>query len=113
MSSISTHILDTSIGKPAAGVSVTLSLRQADGSWTQLGSGITDKDGRLRDFPGSGAIIAGSYKFTFESGTYFRSRGVDTFFPQIEIIFAVADSNQHYHVPLLLGPYSYSAYRGS
>lgn len=112
MSSISTHILDTS-GKPVAGLPVILALRQADGSWKHLGSGITDKDGRLRDFPGSGAISPGIYKFTFESGAYFRSRGVDTFFPQIEIIFAVTDAAQHYHVPLLMSPYSYSAYRGS
>jgi 5-hydroxyisourate hydrolase len=113
MSSISTHILDTSIGSPAVGVAVSLSLRQSDGSWKLLGSGVTDRDGRLRDFPGSGSIATGAHKLAFESGAYFGSRGVDTFFPQVEITFTVTDASQDYHVPLLLSPYSYSTYRGS
>jgi 5-hydroxyisourate hydrolase len=113
MITISTHVLDTSIGKPAVGVAITLSLRQNNGSWRQLGSGVTDNDGRLRDLAGSGTVSAGFYKLTYECESYFRSRGVDTFFPQIEISFTVSDANQHYHVPLLLSPYSYSTYRGS
>lgn len=113
MISISTHVLDTSIGKPVAGLPITLALRQSDGSWKTLGSGATDKDGRLREFPGSGTIGAGIYKLTFDSEGYFRSRGVDPFFPQIEIVFKVTDAGQPYHVPLLLSPYSYSTYRGS
>jgi 5-hydroxyisourate hydrolase len=113
MISISTHVLDASIGNAAAAVPVTLALRQGDGSWKWLGGGVTDKDGRLRDFLGTEMIGVGIYKLTFDSEGYFRSRGVDTFFPQIEIVFAVTDTGQTYHVPLLLSPYSYSTYRGT
>ena len=114
---ISTHVLDASVGTPASGVSVTLS-RQA-GSWLDVESGVTDADGRHRfvaDTP------AGTYRLTFGTGAYFAARAVATFYPEVAITFtipeppdgsAAAEGTGHLHVPLLLSPFAYSTYRGS
>lgn len=120
MQNLSTHILDTSRGKPASEVPVTLYRQGSGQTWTKIGAGITDGDGRFREFfavaPTEAAqtgLQAGVYKLHFEVGSYFRSRNVDSLYPFIEIVFAVADPKQHYHIPLLLNPYGYSTYRGS
>lgn len=109
MNGITTHILDTSRGRPAAGVHVTL--EKHDGNyWTLAGSGDTDGDGRCRtllDRP----LQAGIYRLTFATGAYFGAG--NTFFPEAVIVFEVIDPTQHYHVPLLVSPYGYSTYRGS
>ena len=113
MSAITTHVLDTSVGRPAAGVRVALSTTD-NGSWINLGAGATDADGRARDLlPADHKLSAGTYKLTFETRDYFRARGVDSFFPRVDIIFSVLETTQHFHVPLLLSPYSYSTYRGT
>lgn len=113
MSGISTHVLDTSTGRPAAGVPVTLAVRESDGKWRRLGKAVTDADGRVRGFfTTSEAIVAGTYILTFDTGGYFQSRGIESFFPQAGIVFTVRDAAQNHHVPLLLSPYSYSTYRG-
>lgn len=113
MSQITSHILDTSAGRPAAGIPVTLSTRSA-GHWTILGSGTTDADGRISDFLDDGVILPGGvYCLKFETEPYFASRGVKTFYPHVEIVFHVSADGQHYHVPLLLNPFGYSTYRGS
>ena len=113
MSAITTHVLDTSSGKPAAGVRVALSTTD-NGSWISLGAGATGEDGRANDLlPTAHKLAAGTYKLTFEIREYFRSRGSDSFFPRVDIIFSVQEHAQHYHVPLLISPYSYSTYRGS
>ncbi len=114
MSTITTHVLDTSLGRPAAGLAVALSVQGSDGSWKELGRGMTDSDGRARDlFSGDGGLQPGIYRLSFETGSYFRARNLATFFPRVEITFAVTDAKQHYHVPLLLSPFGYSTYRGS
>ena len=113
MSAITTHILDTSRGRPAAGVEVRLS--RLDGEdWSHLGSDLTDSDGRVRDLIEAGEpLLPGIYRLHFDIGAYFRELGVAAFFPFAEIAFRVRDERQHYHVPLLLNPFGYSTYRGS
>jgi 5-hydroxyisourate hydrolase len=107
---ITTHVLDTSIGRPAAGVSIILSLEQ-EGARREIGRGITDADGRCKTLTG-GAVDAGTYVLWFDTATYFLNLGRGTFYPSVEIRFTVA-AGQKYHVPLLLSPYGYSTYRGS
>jgi len=112
-SPITVHVLDTSRGKPAAGLAVVL--EQGDGKeWRELAKGKTDADGRIETFlPKSKPVVAGIYRVTFESGDYFAERKTRTFYPRIIIIFEVVDPKEHYHVPLLLSPFGYSTYRGS
>lgn len=110
--SITTHVLDTSRGKPASGVLVTLECCLHGGTWTPVGHGETDGEGRLR-LGSSDSQQAGTYRLTFDVGTYFREHHVETFYPEAIIIFNVSDGAQHYHVPLLLSPWGYSTYRGS
>ncbi|MEO5875571.1 MAG: hydroxyisourate hydrolase [Streptosporangiaceae bacterium] len=104
--SLSTHILDTSQGRPAPGVAVRLD-RYDGTTWENAAEGVTDEDGRLKDLP---ADRGGTYRLRFGIGPYFHG---NTFFPEIQVIFVVADPADHYHVPLLVSPYSYSTYRGS
>jgi 5-hydroxyisourate hydrolase len=108
MSGITTHVLDTSVGRPAAGVAIVLELRADDGGWVEIGRGVTDDDGRLRTLTGP-AIEAGIYRITFDTKAY-QPAG---FFPEVAIVFEVKDVLQHFHVPLLWSPYGYSTYRGS
>lgn len=113
MSALTTHVLDTSLGRPAAGVAVTLE-RQESGRWLELGRGRTDADGRCRDLlPAGVALQKASYRLTFDSGAYFSGRGVPAFYPSVSVVFEVRDEAQHHHVPLLLSPFGYSTYRGS
>lgn len=114
MSGITTHVLDTSRGKPAARVPIVLTLRQQDGTFQELGRGETDGDGRLRTLlPAEERLQAGVYQLRFDVGEYFRTYGMAAFYSEITILFHVRDPEQHYHVPLLLSPYGYSTYRGS
>ena len=112
MSGITTHVLDTSRGRPADGVPVTLERSDEQGSWTLLGSGRTDADGRLRTLL-STAPVAGTYRLTFDTGRYFEGSGLPVFYPGVTITFCTAVAEEHYHVPLLLSPFGYSTYRGS
>lgn len=112
MSGITTHVLDTSRGKPASGVLVTLERRDSDGSWMPVGHDETDSDGRAASLT-SGSVESGTYRLTFDTATYFRERHTETFYPEAIVIFTVADASQHYHVPLLLSAWGYSTYRGS
>ncbi|MFI8261934.1 MULTISPECIES: hydroxyisourate hydrolase [unclassified Streptomyces] len=122
--SVSTHILDTSIGRPAEGVAISLSARTGlRGEWAALGGSATDADGRCKDLP---ALPEGTthVRLDFETETYFekkqaeaqqdapRVRDSGAFFPEVTITFAV-NPGEHYHVPLLLNPFGYSVYRGS
>lgn len=110
MSSLSTHVLDATSGTPAVGVQVTLSQRQ-DTTWTDLASGSTDADGRLRDLAPHG-IEPGTYRLTFDTSAYHAATGQRGFYPEVSVTFSV-DEERHYHVPLLLSPYAFSTYRGS
>ncbi|HEY1625681.1 MAG TPA: hydroxyisourate hydrolase [Streptosporangiaceae bacterium] len=107
---LSTHVLDATAGRPAAGVKIVLERRTDDGTWAQTMSASTDDDGRLR-LPGT--VDPGCYRITFASGDYFAGRGVPTFYPEVTVTFQVTSENQHCHVPLLLSPFAYSTYRGS
>ena len=109
MSTISTHVLDTSLGKPAAGVHVTL--RRDD---SLIGSGVTDDDGRVRDLLEKGSSLGeGDYTLSFSVADYFASSKRAAFYGDIQINFRIASESAHYHVPLLLSPFGYSTYRGS
>lgn len=115
MSTISTHVLDTSAGRPASGVGVTLERLDAAGlDPISLGGGVTDADGRLRDLLAAGASLAeGTYRLRFDVGAYFARAGRDAFYPEVVVCFHVGAREEHYHVPLLLSPFGYSTYRGS
>jgi 5-hydroxyisourate hydrolase len=113
MSGITTHVLDTSAGKPGVGIAVKLEVRRND-RWVTLAERQTDGDGRARDLMADGSRLdAGTYRITFATGAYFAARGVSAFFPEATVVFEVKDAAQHYHVPLLLSPFGYSTYRGS
>ncbi len=112
MSGITTHVLDTARGRPAAGVPVTLERADDKGSWALLGSGQTDSDGRLRTLLAT-APSAGTYRLTFDTRAYFEGASAPVFYPRVVITFCTAPADQHYHVPLLLSPFGYSTYRGS
>ena len=114
MSAITTHVLDVSIGRPAADIPVQLHRQAYDGRWDQIGSQKTDGDGRARNLISDGELLVPAlYRLTFEVGPYFRKNQVDGFYPEVTIAFTVKDAAQHYHVPLLLSPFGYSTYRGS
>jgi 5-hydroxyisourate hydrolase len=109
---ISTHVLDTSIGRPAAAISVQLE-RQDGAGWIRVSAGVTDHDGRVAALlPPDAPRGAGRYRLTFDVGKYFEARGVESFYSTIAIDFLVRDEASHYHVPLLLSPYGFSTYRG-
>ena len=111
--SLSTHILDTARGKPAAGVPVVLERRDAAGSFIELGRGLTDTDGRQKGLLGEQSLKSGVHRLTFDTGAYFAREGKRGFYPQVTVLFEVEDPSQHHHIPLLLSPYGYSTYRGS
>jgi 5-hydroxyisourate hydrolase len=112
MSQLTTHILDTTLGQPAAGVAIAL-YEPSGADWRELAHGTTNADGRIPDLLPADKILApGPYKLTFFTQEYFARRGQPHFYPFIDICFTVADDS-HYHVPLLLNPFGYSTYRGS
>ena len=112
--SITTHILDTALGRPAVDVPVELDRQGAGGAWERLGSGRTDADGRLRTLVPQGApLAAGTYRISFDTGAYFAARGQVGFYPEVRVVFALEEAGGHVHVPLLLSPFGYSTYRGS
>lgn len=114
MSAITTHILDTALGKPAAGVTVSLARLKDDDTLAELGQATTDADGRAAALmPAEQTLVPGIYRLVFETDAYFVATGRDAFYPFIEIHFRVVDASQHYHVPLLLSPYGHQTYRGS
>jgi 5-hydroxyisourate hydrolase len=114
MSAITTHVLDTSRGRPAGGVPVVLEIQSGQRGWDFVGRGETDRDGRAKELvPPGHSLSEGIYRLTFDTESYFASQGVEGFYPEVFIVFAVRDAGQHYHVPLLLNAYGYSTYRGS
>jgi 5-hydroxyisourate hydrolase len=113
MSAITTHVLDTSRGRPAGGVRVVLEV-QSHAGWEVLGRGATDADGRLKNLlPADFDLKAGVYRLTFGTSDYFAAERVESFYPEVSLSFIVTDAAAHYHVPLLLSPFGYSTYRGS
>ena len=108
MSPITTHVLDTTKGCPAANIIVTLEFLDKN-SWVQVAKDKTDSDGRIMNWMKDAAKI-GEYRITFATASYHENKG---FFPSVSINFCIDNPDQHYHVPLLLSPFSYSTYRGS
>jgi 5-hydroxyisourate hydrolase len=111
MSTITTHILDTSIGRPASGVTLILE-KGGGGGWRTVGRGTTDIDGRCGSLLKGGKLKKGTYRLTFGVAAYFKRTSQTAFYPSISIVFQARDS-RHHHVPLLLSPWGYSTYRGS
>jgi 5-hydroxyisourate hydrolase len=112
MSQVTTHILDTTKGMPVAGVTIILYLSEND-EWTEIKRGKTNEDGRISDLLEKNMFLKrGIYKLRFETKDYYDKNGTLTFYPYIEIVFDI-QSNEHYHVPLLLNPFGYTTYRGS
>ena len=112
VSQLTTHVLDTSLGKP--GKDITIRLKHiVNGSWQTMAQGITNADGRIADLlPPNKNIVPGNYKMVFETEDYFKANNTKGFYPAVEIEFTVFDDG-HYHVPLLINPFGYSTYRGS
>jgi 5-hydroxyisourate hydrolase len=104
--SISTHVLDSVAGRPAAGIAVRLFAGD-----DQIAEGITDRDGRCRLTEDATAL--GTHRLVFATGPWFAEQGRDTFYPEVVLTFAVREPSEHHHVPLLLAPFAYSTYRGS
>ncbi|WP_245858993.1 hydroxyisourate hydrolase [Luteimicrobium subarcticum] len=125
-SHVTTHVLDAASGRPAAGVGVVLEALRAEaggghagrgsGCWHGVATATTDDDGRVRDL-GPAALHPGTYRVRFATGDWFAARDVDTFYPEVVVVFRVGAPDEpgagHYHVPLLLSPFAYSTYRGS
>jgi 5-hydroxyisourate hydrolase len=104
---LSTHVLDAALGRPAAGIAVALE----DGAGTLLAKAETDVDGRVTGF--AAAVAAGTYRLRFDTGGYFAATQQTGFYPEVVLTFGITDTQQHYHVALLLSPFAYSTYRGS
>ena len=112
MAKITTHILDTARGKPAANVDVLLERFEA-GAYALIRRGVTDADGRNKTLSDPDGVPAGTYRLTFEVGAYYDALGEESFYPFAQITFVVKDAGQHFHVPLLLQPFGFTTYRGS
>jgi 5-hydroxyisourate hydrolase len=110
---ISTHILDTALGRPAADVPVSLAHWQS-GGWVLLNGTVTDADGRAKHLlPAEKALATGLYRARFNTAAYYEAQGLAGLYPYVDIVFEVKDADQHYHVPLLLTANGYTTYRGS
>jgi len=114
MKGISTHVLDTAIGRPAQGVLIKLERNTPGAGWMLLAECLTDASGRIAQMlPANEHLHLGGYRLRFDVETYFGEQQKVTFFPEVTIQFEIRDEASHYHVPLLLSPYGYSTYRGS
>ena len=119
MSAVTTHVLDTALGRPAAGVPVRLERLASPPEPPQppalpevLAEALTDGDGRVSSL-GPAELEVGTYRLTFDTAAYFLSTGQNGFYPFVVVAFDLSDPAQHYHVPVLLSPFAYSTYRGS
>lgn len=111
---ITTHVLDTSRGRPAVGVHVSLDFHDEKVSWSPVAEGVTNSEGRISDLlPANTKLTTGVYRLTFDTASYFHDNAVEGFYPSVIVIFQVRDPTAHHHVPVLLSPHGYSTYRGS
>jgi 5-hydroxyisourate hydrolase len=111
MSTVTTHVLDTSLGRPAAGVRVRLE-HLTGGVPSPVAQASTDDDGRVREL-GPDGLRPGTYRVVFDTAAYFARSGQRTFYPEVAVSFLIDRADGHYHVPLVLSPFAYSTYRGS
>jgi 5-hydroxyisourate hydrolase len=112
VSRITTHILDTTRGRPAAGVAVRLKAEEAGGGWREIGSGVTNEDGRITNL-GPADLPPGNYGIEVDTAAYYLQSNIEFFFSSIALSFTLKNPAQHYHVPLLISPFAISTYRGS
>jgi 5-hydroxyisourate hydrolase len=113
MSGLTSHVLDTALGIPAAGVAVTLFELQDERRWHEYTTRRTDADGRTGDFFVDAYLHAGTYRLRFALAEYHESVGTASFYPHVDIVFVVTDAAEHCHIPLLVSPFGYTTYRGS
>ncbi|MEZ4316641.1 MAG: hydroxyisourate hydrolase [Myxococcota bacterium] len=111
-SPLTSHVLDTALGRPARGIAVLVERSTGD-DWTLLARGTTNDDGRVPDLLSPGAFDVGTYRVTFLTGPYLEAQGNPAFYPHVTVVFRVDAPDEHYHIPLLLSPFGYSTYRGS
>lgn len=115
-SPVTSHVLDTSLGRPAANLRIELQSLDDDGVWRTLAVGFTNADGRVASHlvPEGTIFCAGTYRVLFDTKSYFEAQGIsEYFYPDVTIAFLVKDPTQHFHVPLLINPFGFSTYRGS
>lgn len=109
---LSTHILDTALGRPA--VNILLELSKLDGAdWREIGSGTTDQDGRCKTLLRDNPLEAATYRIRFATTQYYAAQGLTGLYPFVDIVFTVTSPTEHYHIPLLLTANGYTTYRGS
>ena len=113
MSTLSSHILDTATGRPASDLLAILSV-QTETGWRELSRIATNEDGRIGwQHPDESGFGPATYQLRFDTAAYFKRTDVDGFYPYVDVVFTIAASDEHYHVPLLISPFGYSTYRGS
>lgn len=111
---ISTHVLDTSLGRPATAIPVYLERQSSSSEWLTVATGETDADGRCKNLTASGgAVVAGVYRIRLDTERYFQKLRIEGLYPEVIVIFRVRDASAHYHIPVLLSPNGYTTYRGS
>uniref|UniRef100_A0A1I7UNF9 5-hydroxyisourate hydrolase n=1 Tax=Caenorhabditis tropicalis TaxID=1561998 RepID=A0A1I7UNF9_9PELO len=110
--SISAHVLDISGGTPAENVQILAHIQQND-SWVKIGDQFTKANGRVDWVSPGFTLIPGTYRLAYLTKPYYKNKGIDSFYPYVEVFFEIKDATQHYHVPLTLSPWGYSTYRGS
>ena len=108
---ITTHVLDSAVGTPAAGVAVVLEAREGE-DWTEIARGVSDANGRI-DALGPTGLASGTYRLTFAVGTYYEAQETESFYPEVVVVCRIDGDQAHYHVPLLVSPFAYSTYRGN
>lgn len=114
MTGISTHVLDTARGVPAAEVPVRLERQDTLGQWKIVGSGRTHEDGRCTQLLSENETLSpGTYKLSFDSETYYAAQRLSGMYPIVQVTFSVREGETHLHIPLLLNPYGYTTYRGA
>jgi 5-hydroxyisourate hydrolase len=112
-SPITCHILDNVLGQPAKDVPIQLEYyKEEENQWILLSTSITDKNGRCNQLLNQ-SIEPGRYRITFDTNTYYKEKGEKCFYPFIQVVFDIKNTNEHYHIPLLLSPFGYTTYRGS
>lgn len=112
---LTSHVLDTNAGIPAAGVKVQLLKLQTDNTWKTLDTKVTNDNGRIRDFlPSTDSQSGeGTYKLIFHTKEYYQQRNIPSIYPFVEVNFELKNDGRHYHIPITLAPHGYSTYRGS
>ena len=114
MSTVSTHVLDTALGRPANGVRITLALVSGADGGVVIATATTNAEGRVREMlPAGERLGEGTYRLTFAVDEYFARTGREAFYPEVVVLFRIGPRSEHYHVPLLLSPFGYATYRGS